>query len=295
MKTQEINIAFCFDENLWMQAGVAIYSLLYNSNDNYRYNIYCVVDKSIPQSSLDILKDIVSKYSKLSTITFVPPSNEFEKINTGIWGIASMHRLLLYKLFPNLDRIIYTDVDVIFTSNLHELYSVELEDNYLAAVKDSFSAIPTDQSSYINSGVLVMNLKAIRDDKLYEKWFALSKQRFAFPDQDILNISCRGKIKYIDKKYNSNEKDAVICHYSGHQPWKCYDIDLKFDRGYMWWYYAKEMPFYVTLLKRYVEYRIDYRSPKFPRWIIFVICWFVPSKNTRKHIRNKYAYEKISR
>ncbi|MDR3256572.1 MAG: hypothetical protein LBT18_02825 [Endomicrobium sp.] len=305
----KINVAFCFDENLWMQAGVAIYSLLHNSNDKCNYNIYCLVTERVLNEFRDVLKELVNKNSQISTITFINITSDFDNVNTTSWSKGVVYRLLLYKLLPDLEKIVYCDVDVVFTSDLCELNSIDVGNNYLAATID-YCPIPynnelwrkynlyelRNQKRYVNSGVLVMNLKKIREDELYKKWFELSKYSFPYPDQDMLNISCRDKIKYIDEKYNSTEKESVIIHYAGGEngkPWNRYISDATLDLDYVWWQYANATPFYITLLKKYIEYRINYRTPRFSKWIVLLMCCFIPSKNRRKYIRSKYAYEKI--
>ncbi|MDR1243615.1 MAG: hypothetical protein LBJ79_00265 [Endomicrobium sp.] len=37
-----------------------------------------------------------------------------------------------------MDRIVYTDIDLIFNSDLQGLYSLDLANNYVAAVKDAY-------------------------------------------------------------------------------------------------------------------------------------------------------------
>ena len=47
MSLPKINVAFCFDENMWMLAGVAIASLLYHAMEKCCYDIYCVVPENL--------------------------------------------------------------------------------------------------------------------------------------------------------------------------------------------------------------------------------------------------------
>ena len=72
---------------------------------------------------------------------------------------------------------------------------------------------------YINSGVLLMNLDYIRREKLDNTMInLLNKKFYHFPDQDVINIACKDRIKYLSNIYNSTEttgmvKDAKIIHY----------------------------------------------------------------------------------
>jgi lipopolysaccharide biosynthesis glycosyltransferase len=82
--------------------------------------------------------------------------------------------------------------------------------------------------------------------------------------QDILNIACRGKIKYLSLEYNMTDYSfqysltspnklscyfsleqigrALECsnlHYNGHKPWKKYCVN--FD---IWWEYYRKSPYF---------------------------------------------------
>ena len=54
-----VNIAFCFDRNLWMQVGVCLASLLYHKGENTFYNIFCVVSDDVNDfNNLSILEHV---------------------------------------------------------------------------------------------------------------------------------------------------------------------------------------------------------------------------------------------
>lgn len=63
------------------------------------------------------------------------------------------------------NKVIYLDCDTIVETELTELWDIELEDNWIAGVQDLLpsyliKAIGMDSNErYINSGVLVINLK----------------------------------------------------------------------------------------------------------------------------------------
>lgn len=71
-----------------------------------------------------------------------------------------------------------------------------------------------------------MNLEYIRKEKLDDAMIdLLNKRYYAYPDQDVINIVCKDKIKYIKNIYNSAEttgiiEDAKIIHYiREHKGW----------------------------------------------------------------------------
>lgn len=157
-----------------------------------------------------------------------PMNNRFTKY--------TLYRLLLPYVIPE-DILLYIDADAIVNDNLSELYDMDMTDYHIAGCKDigildcqlqDIGMNPGDD--YINAGVLLMNLRKIREDKLTEKWIDMINTRpTSCFDQDIINATC--KIKLIDNKYNSSLSTGLapldkikIAHYAGHiteqKPWE---------------------------------------------------------------------------
>jgi lipopolysaccharide biosynthesis glycosyltransferase len=214
-RKESVNIAFCFDENVLPQARVAITSLLYNSG-TCRCNIFCVVSERFPESDRDALRIMVEKQDPASTITFIKANKDFDR--SFIWkSIAVYYRLMLPRLLPKLDRIIYADVDIIFCDSLAEINRIDLGSNLIAGVKDIINLDfmwprrdrdrllfdKLTRGEYLNSGFLLMNLKELRSRNLYVEWVKTAGSDYLkYPDQDILNYTCEGKKLLIPLKYN---------------------------------------------------------------------------------------------
>jgi lipopolysaccharide biosynthesis glycosyltransferase len=212
----KINIAFCFDENLWMQAGVAITSLLYNARNRCNYHIYCVVSTEVNQFMRKEIENIVRERDPISSITFLEANHDFDQSYFDQFTVGIYYRLMLPKLLLHLDKIIYSDVDVIFCEDLLEVDQIDLGDNWIAGVKDAFNLSSSEKyrkrkykllndHKYLCSGFLIMNLKTLREQNLYNTWIELSKNiSFNFPDQAILNYRYHGKTLPIPLKYSFN-------------------------------------------------------------------------------------------
>lgn len=243
---KRVNIAFCFNKNLVNVAKVTIISLLENSKNKCNYNIYCVIDNSVSEKDKKGYFNLIKKYSN-NTLTFLYANNDFNKSYLGKWNIGIYYRLQLVKLLPNLDKIIYADVDTVFLNDLSDADKIDLKDNIIAGVKDS--------DNYINSGFCIFNLKEIRKQKLYDKWIHLSKiNKYNFPDQDLLNYTTQNKQKYISLKYNfipsaymenlrkltyskqdykNIKNDITMIHFVGHaKPWIKDSVYSRFWKKY---------------------------------------------------------------
>jgi lipopolysaccharide biosynthesis glycosyltransferase/GT2 family glycosyltransferase len=292
-KKEFINIAFGFDSNFYRQAGVAIASLLFSSNNEAAYHIYCLCSDDVNEDNKNELIDIVKTNSADSKIFFVEVKDFFDS-SFGFRGITktAYYRLFLHKFLPQIDRIIYSDVDVLFKGNLLEIWDIQLGVNLLGAIKcpkinqkdefqyhiDRFPYFKENLSNirgnYFNSGFLLMNLKEIRKANLDDKWLEMSKHEYFYLDQDILNITCQGRVLFLPPKFNvlanllpsSNYRDLVsenifktedvneiynnpvMLHFAGEKPW---------DNKYLpasneWWYVCeKNTKFYNYFTMRY--------------------------------------------
>lgn len=274
-----IDIAFCFDHNLIRQVQVAVASLLdCIVTDQVHYHIYCICTEAASQVE-GRLRQIVERRDGESVLTVKVVDNLYENayevrgISTGAYL-----RLMLHRLLPDVDRILYADIDVLFREELARLWEVDLSDHILAAVKGMVNCadkwewnsdraywhcLEDMKGNYINSGVLLLNLAQIRRRNLEEAWNRWAQEKLYYQDQDILNLTCKGEIVYLPLKYNCfayiGEEDhatliregiftegecreavehPVIIHYAGDKPWKRYDTNL----GYLWWDYVKSQP-----------------------------------------------------
>jgi lipopolysaccharide biosynthesis glycosyltransferase len=65
--------------------------------------------------------------------------------------------------------------------------------------------IPVDRFNYINSGVVLFNLKKIREDnKEQELDKFVNENKLYYPDQDAINAIFKNHILFLDNKYNSS-------------------------------------------------------------------------------------------
>lgn len=269
-----IPIVFAFDNNLVLPAAICIYSLLSNAKENTKYDIF-ILKRNGENLDLSFVEKIITQYSghKL-TVKEVGDTfdNSFE-----IRGITTpaYYRLLIPSLIPEYDRVIYSDVDIIFRQDLADIYYEDLNGNILAGV-NNLAHIDTDLFKYyegtlhlnpktiICSGFLVMNTSAMRKENIETTFIELAKNRYKFQDQDVLNIACAGRIKMLQPKFSlltyitvyamkdkklfaplwsEYEVDEALregnIHYNGQKPWRGYCIN--FD---IWWEYYRKSPIF---------------------------------------------------
>lgn len=274
-----IRTAFCFDENLVNQIRVTVASLLDSNEDaQVHYEIYCICTRAA-MTAEEPLRKIVAARDEQSRLHMRCIDNPYED-SYKVRGITAgtYLRLLLHRLLPEADKVIYTDVDVFFRGSLRAVWEAPIGGCVLAGVASPVNLsdkwewnsdrpywhhLADMKGKYINAGVTLMNLAEIRSRGLEEQWNRWAKERLYYQDQDILNITCKGAIYYLPPKYNMlaymSERlcedavaeqiytaaeykealeDPVIIHYAADKPWKRYDTKW----GYLWWDYVNSQP-----------------------------------------------------
>lgn len=217
-----IPVVFCFDKNYYKQAIVAIWSLSKtNQNPKVMYELYLIHERNVTSHELGKIEETVQSLSGIKKIHFIE-NNQLCFTNAyecrGITKTAYL-RLILHNILPDLEKVIYSDVDVIFNDSLANLYSMELG-NYAAAacidigINDSRryrsilnkndiwkSKLWDKEGRYYSSGILLLNLNEMRRLSKDQQVCELAMQSLPYQDMDILNILFNKKITPISSKY----------------------------------------------------------------------------------------------
>ncbi len=270
-----VPVVFAFDNNLILPACVCISSLMMNAKEDTFYDIFILHSANIALKQEEL--DKLSQYYQNCRIQYRQVDNTFDSAFE-IRGIttSTYYRLLIPDLIPEYDKIIYSDVDVIFRSDLSNIYfSVDLHDSYVAGVNALIPFIPDMRAYYqkmrkvemkgiIYAGNIILNSKKIREDNIIEQFKKLAKKNFRFQDLDVLNIVCQNRVTYLKpefcvttyfsglsirnrtilRQYWTDNDIALalqngIVHYNGQKPWKgfCVNFDI-------WWEYYRKSPFF---------------------------------------------------
>lgn len=174
--------------------------------------------------------------AKIHKITSV--SDEFIKEFIGIDN--NLHptnicyaKLFIQDLLPDLDKALYLDTDLIIRDSLEELYNIPFDDNYIVGCQShdysKIQAKDLEIPKYLNSGVMLLDLKAMRENNVSDylrKNFKglLKKVQLWVYDETIINGLLYDKVKFISEKwnycvnrqYNGREvAEPKILHYIG--------------------------------------------------------------------------------
>lgn len=305
----EIPVFFSTDNNYLPYLDVAIRSLIKNASKEHNYRIV-ILNTGLDREKMDKIKALSSDQF---IINFVDVSHAVDDIkhqlrNVYHFGLAAYYRLFIEEMFPEYDKILYLDCDIVVLGDVSKLYYMDMGDNAVAGVVEQFSphtpafrlyikeAVGVDSKNYINSGVLLMNLAKLREMQM-EKQFVELITTYNFdvidPDQAYINYICQGKIKYLPLEWNRFALEAVECqtpniiHYAlGVKPWQKQDIFL----GEHFWKYAKESSFIDDIVNSRDSFDIlaDLKKQRAAIDIQIQAIEYAHSKNTfNKVLKNK--------
>lgn len=261
-----IPIFFTIDNSYVPYMAIALHSMQENASPDCTYRIHVIYQ--------DMTEDNKAKLKAMETENFAVELIRMQSTLRGIedceqtrlrcdyFTLTIYYRLFLAEMFPQYDKAIYLDSDVVVPGDISELYHQELGDNIVGACHDfSIEDIPPLVSyvenavgipikEYVNSGILLMNLKRMRDLRFADTFLDLLNT-FHFdsiaPDQDYLNAMCHGHILYLDECWDTMPqrgdkapKNPSLIHYNlFDKPW-CYD-NIPYQDYF--WRYARETEF----------------------------------------------------
>ena len=263
-----IPIFFAVDDGYMPFLAVALQSLIENSSKNYYYSIKILYTNITEEN-----KKKIGKYEKENVnIEFVDLNYYTEKVKDKLYTRdyytkTTYFRLFIPNLYPQYNKAIYLDSDIVVLGDIAELYNQNIGSNLVAAAPDDVIQTTkvfqeyaekvvgvADYRNYFNAGILLMNLDEFRKFHFQEKFlYLLETIKFTVAqDQDYLNRLCKGKVKIISKMWDRmpitkddvKEEDIKLIHYNlAYKPWH-FDNILYKD---YFWEYAKKTEYYDVI------------------------------------------------
>ncbi len=282
-----IDVLMLTDNNYISQAKVAIYSVCKNTNPKAKIVFTILCNKDLDKMSRErlialqeIFQNVKVNFYEVEDEYFINAKSDY-RVPT-----VSYYRLISAKILK-AEKAICLDSDLVVEMDLAELYEIDLENYYIAGVRDlyvishpNFALWYAENynlksfSDYINCGVLLMNLKKMRKDKIVEVFLNELNYKNLWLDQDIFNRICSGKIRLLDWRFNhvtlfsnkeyewnykaiENKSEKEILHYCGpDKPWDNRYIKMA-DR---WWNIAREALEEDIFINLYKKASIGYNS-----------------------------------
>ena len=266
----KIPIFFAVDDEYIPFLAVALQSLIENSKKE-NYYLIKILYTNITEENQNKIK----KYEAENiNIEFVFLSYYINKVKNKLYtrdyySKTTYFRLFLPELYPQFDKVLYLDSDIVILSDVADLYNEDMESNLLAAAPDD--VVQTIEvfreyaekvvgvatyKNYFNAGILLMNLDELRKFKFQEKFlYLLETVKFSVAqDQDYLNRLCKGRVKLLENTWDrmpiggdiTNRDELHIIHYNlAFKPWHFEDILYK----EYFWKYAQKTEYFDKILE----------------------------------------------
>ena len=266
-----VPVFFAVNDTYAPYLGVAIKSMLENMNRKWFCKIHVLVT-DLSKKHAQKLKAVVAEYGNAS-LEFVDVAKECKKM-AGMFHMRdyyskeTYYRFFISPLFPQYEKAVYLDCDIIVKGDIVKLYTQDLGDNLLAAAVEevvyvndylgfySEKCLGVPWKEYFGAGILLINTKLFREEHVEEQFVELLKNyKFSVAqDQDYLNVICLDRVKLLNLGWNKtafvnpefDDDDLQIIHYKmAWKPWL--NDDVTYENYF--WQYAESSPFFDEIME----------------------------------------------
>lgn len=207
VSNSKINICLACDNNYAKHAGVVIASILHNATQNDQLAFFILdgnIDKTNKEHLLTLkkIKDCEINFIQINDALF----KDYKKIKTHSYiTLAAYYRLKIASLLPQIDKVIYFDCDFVINTSLQDLYNSDMGGMPIAGVLDIKKKKLISNPTYINSGMLIFDLKKMREinlETMIIEWANKNTENITCGDQEIINEVCKGQISILADEWN---------------------------------------------------------------------------------------------
>ncbi|MCD7824755.1 MAG: glycosyltransferase family 8 protein [Clostridiaceae bacterium] len=191
-------------------ALVTLKSVFINNRNVDVLNIH-YVGNGLTENNKNLLIGLTEEYGR--KIFFYEIPKECENIGGLLRTNPIVYSYCYFQdILPvSVNKVLLLEGDTIVVKDLTEMFNTDISEFYLAATDDLQSKYCkrrvgiNEHSAYFNSGVMLINLKKMREDNFSEKITPLiksGKAKFMYEVQDELNVMLENQVKILSPKYN---------------------------------------------------------------------------------------------
>lgn len=296
-KDDAIPVVFAANNNFAPMFATCLQSVIDTSSKDYNYDII-LIQSDLSDENKATLLSMIGQHKNFSLRFYDATSllSDYELTAREHISVETYYRFLIQDAMPSYDKVLYIDCDLIVKHDLAELYRTNLDGFMLAATYDpdfigqvnganqatyqyaTDTLKLSDPYSYFQAGVILFNEKEMRKAHSLDEWLNFATEPYRYSDQDVLNVHCEGRVKYLDmswnalsdcnheriknvithapsriqKMYQNARQNPKIIHYAGFmKPWHRPTEDFAHD----FWLTARKTPYYEELLAVMSDYR----------------------------------------
>ncbi|MCR5546835.1 MAG: hypothetical protein K6F30_10220 [Lachnospiraceae bacterium] len=237
--------------------AVTMLSVFLSTKESVR--VFLLHDNTLSEENKHRFDSLVNEYNQRIEFVLIDAVDEWNSLkNISAFTVGTMFRLLIPTVLPDeVEKVIYLDSDIVVNMDVSELWNMDFADKLILGRKEIRYDNPifnlgVDENTYINAGVLLMDLKAIRSK--YDFLAETTSYLRAHPDcmwndEDAINYVLDGQQRVISNRFNSytaklrenfeEKHDSCIYHFAGDFP---HPIDMK-DYDALFFDVLKKTPF----------------------------------------------------
>ncbi len=319
-KKKEIPLVYAVDDKYAPFLCVSLKSVTANVSNDYFVKVF-ILNTGISDKNKKRIIEITEKNSSDIDIEYVDVADRIDGLQDKMhlrdyYTNAIYYRIFIPSLFPQYDKIIYLDCDIILNEDISKLYNVRLGKKIVAAVheeamssfecfgaySEEFLGVPRMQ--YFNSGLLVINTAEYRKEKIETRFIELMlAHKFEVaPDQDYLNVLLQGRTKLVDVGWNKTpipdkdfpDSEVKLVHYKlNFKPW--HYSGVRYEEYF--WKYAKETPYYDDLIAMREGYTEEQKKKDDKAFVnLQNMAWdYIESDNNYIKLKRKREMEDVKR
>ena len=209
-----MDILYQFNEKYAPYAGVSITSLFKNNRDVNHITVW-ILGEGLGEETVSRFASLADEYGR--EIRYIDAASLVRRIrDMGMpsyrGSYAANIRMFISEIFPEeVRRVLYLDADTIVRSDISDLYDSDMKGHTIAMVYDSLGESHKseiglrDDEGYYNSGVILFDVDMWREKGYTGRIIEHVKNvraQYPSPDQDLINVVCRGDIMTLPPGYN---------------------------------------------------------------------------------------------
>lgn len=267
MQKSTVEIFYACDEKFLKYTVVSLHSMMKNACPDRSYHVH-ILHTGI---GLEAQTKVLERENAAFRITFDDVTHYLAALTRELpirdyYSDSTYFRLFIADMYPELDKALYIDSDTVVRGDISELYDTDISGFDAAACReqamvqeDVFGAyvercLGLNRYAYFNAGVLLINCKRFRENKMLARFGELLEiyDCRVTQDEDYLNLMFKDRVLFLPQCWNSevfgeieySEEESKIIHYiMVSKPW--HYADCRYSRSF--WQYAEQTEVYEEL------------------------------------------------
>lgn len=268
---------------------VCLQSIKEHADPACKYDIVIFTSEMNEETKRIITEHISNEHI---SVRYVNPKKYFENIPLHIshayFKEECYYRLVAPFIFRQYQKVLFTDIDLVFNQDVQELYNIDLSGKPIAATIDLLwhgimrktPSLETeyarktlglaDPYKYVNTGIMLLDVQKCLTRQLPQATLALvSSNQYKTQEQCAINAFLKEDICYLDPRWNVAvqpqwvkeimtymPEQTLATYQAAYQQAKVWHFmggakpwdNLQEDKSIVWWQYARRTPFYEQIL-----------------------------------------------